>query len=209
MNDVDEVFSFQLEQVQPIRPRKLVKFISKQLHGIEFRKLLVGLPKFFNHNLALSVFVPLSLCKGKINKCDQDVVEVEVLELVVRGNLEFSNESEQLVGELTLKEKTLLKLVIFSASVVFFAAPLCREGKQFLVAEVEQDFIRYFSQFNLDLVLDLELLVNKVENEIFDLFNRNHTCSFRIVLLPKALEHFESFILNLLLLIEKFAFETF
>ena len=83
MNDVDEVFSFQLEQVQPIRPRKLVKFISKQLYGIEFRKLLVGFPKFFNHNLALSVFVPLSLCKGKINKGDQDVVEVEVLELVV------------------------------------------------------------------------------------------------------------------------------
>jgi hypothetical protein len=102
---------------------------------------LVRFPKFINHNLALSVFVPLSLCKGKINKCDQDVVEVEVLELVVRGNLEFSNESEQLVLELTLKEKTLLKLVKFSASVVFFAAPLCREGKQFFVAEVEQDFI--------------------------------------------------------------------
>ena len=68
-----------------------------------------------------------------------------MLELVVRRNLEFSNESEQLVLELTLKEKTLLKLVILSASVVFFATPLCREGKQFLVAEVEQDFIRYFS----------------------------------------------------------------
>jgi len=209
MDDVDEVFSLQLEQVLTIRPRKLVKLISKQLYCIKSRKLLVGLPKLLKHNLALSVFVPLSLCKGKINKCNQDVVEVKVFELVVRGNLEFSNESEQRVLELALKERTRLKLVIFSATVVFFATPLCREGKQLFVAEVEQDFIGYFSQFKLDLFLDLHLLVDKVENEIFDLFNRNHTCSIRIVLLPKALEHFESFTLNLLLLIEKFAFETF
>ncbi len=132
-----------------------------------------------------------------------------MLELVVRGDLKLSNKSEQLVLELTLEEYTLLKLVIFSASVVFSIAPLRRKGKQFFVTEVEQDFIRYFPIFDLDFVLNFELLINEVENKVFDLVDRNHTRSIRIVLFPKPLESFESFILNLLLLIEKFALETF
>ena len=93
-------------------------------------------------------------------------MKVEVSKLIVRGDLELADKPHQLLVQLTLEEGTFLELVILSATVVLFFSPSCREGQQFFVTKVEQYFVGGFLEFNLNFVLNFQLLIYEVQNEV-------------------------------------------
>ena len=136
------------------------------------------------------MLISLSLREREIYKADQNVIKVEVLEFVVGWYLKFPNEPKQLIFKLMLEKGALFKLRILNTAVILFLTPLSGKGKKLFVSEIEQDFVRYFSNFYGNFALNFEFLINKVENEIADLVDCNHAGGVRIILLPKSLKCF-------------------
>lgn len=77
------------------------------------------------------------------------------------------------------------------------------------MSKIEEDFIRNFPKFDWNFTLDFQLLINKIENKVFDLVNSDHACSIWIILFPVIFECFECFVSDLLLFVEQFSFEAF
>jgi hypothetical protein len=73
------------------------------------------------------VLLPLS--KGKVDKTNQHVAKVEVLEFIVQRYLKLADEFQQAVFQLVLEKETVLYVVILLTSVVFLVAPLSRESQ--------------------------------------------------------------------------------
>jgi len=71
--------------------------------------------------------------------------------------------------------------------------------------KIKQDFVSSLLVFSRSFVPYLYFLIDAVKYQVLKLIHSNHTCSVRVIFLPKFLKHLKRCLSNFILLIKDFS----